>query len=126
LELREIGSSFGKGAARPADPRRNGREAAAWVRDWSERSARLLKRIAGIDCDALESAAELLREVRECRRRPEPADPVLRSLWHRALDDSWEAACSALYGDLGPARQHADNAFHRVQEMRRLLAARSC
>jgi hypothetical protein len=83
-------------------------------------------RIAGIDCDGLEPAAELLREVRECRRRPDPADLELRSLWHRALDDSWEAACAALYGDLGPARQHADDAFHHVQEMRRLLAARAC
>jgi hypothetical protein len=126
LEPRNIDSSFRRGVPRLAGLRRNGHEIAAWAREWNERSARLLKRIAGIDCDGLESVAELLREVRECRRRPDPADPELRSLWHRALDDSWEAACAALYGDLGPARQHADDAFHHVQEMRRLLAARAC
>jgi hypothetical protein len=94
------------------------------VRGWNDRSAVLLDLLAGIDGDALATASALLAWVRECRRNlADPADPRLRSLCHHALDEIWEAACSTLYGDLGPARRHADAALRDVREMRELLEA---
>jgi hypothetical protein len=105
-----------------ANTRRPALEAAPWVRGWNERSAVLLDLLAAIDGDALAAAAALLAWVRECRLSLEdPADPRLRSLCRHALDEVWEAACSTLYGDLGPARHHADAALRDVREMREVL-----
>lgn len=101
----------------------NGQEVAAWAREWTERSAHLVELVEGIDRGGLEPALELLQEVRECRRLADPPGPELRSHWRRALDEIWEAARSTLYGDLEPARQHADAALQDVQEMRILLEA---
>jgi hypothetical protein len=114
LAPREIHPPIRKGA--------RGREVFPWIREWNDRSARLLQLIAAIDGDGLESAAELLQEVRECRRRLiELPEPELRLRWYSTLDEIWEAACSTLYGDLGPARQHADAALGSIHEMREIL-----
>jgi hypothetical protein len=126
LKPREISPPARKGFSVLATPLVNGCEIAAWGRQWNERSAHLLELVAGIDHGSLEPAAELLQELRECRRRlADPPHPELRSLWHRALDEIWEAARSTLYGDLGPARQHADAALHHGQVMRRILEAQA-
>jgi hypothetical protein len=107
-----------------AKTRRSSPEAASWVRGWNDRSAVLIDLLAGIDGDALAAAAALLAWVRECRLSlDDPADPRLRSLCHHALDETWEAACSTLYGDLGPARRHAEAALRDVREMREILEA---
>ncbi len=107
-----------------ANTRRSAPEAAPWVRGWNERSAVLLDLLAGIDGDALAAASALLAWVRECRRSLDaPPDPRLRSLCHHTLDETWEAACSILYGDLEPARRHAEAALRDVQEVREILAA---
>jgi hypothetical protein len=107
-----------------ANAHRTAPEAAPWVRGWNDRSAVLFDLLAGIDGDALATASALLAWVRECRRNlADPADPRLRSLCHHALDEIWEAACSTLYGDLGPARWHADAALRDVGEMREILGA---
>lgn len=107
-----------------ANTRRPSLETAPWVRGWNERSAVLLDLLAAIDGDALTAAAALLAWVRECRLSLEdPADPRLRSLCHHVLDETWEAARSTLYGDLGPARKHAEAARHDVREMRKILDA---
>jgi hypothetical protein len=100
-------------------------EIAAWVREWNAGNAHLLQLVEEVDHGGPDSAVELLQEVRECRRRlADPPDPELRSRWRRALDEIWEAACSMLYGDLGPARQHTDAALGSIQEMRRILERR--
>ena len=105
--------------------RGNRREIAAWAREWNERSTHLLQLIGDIDHDGLASAVELLREGGECRRLADPPDSELRSLWHRALDEVWEAARSTLYGDLEPARRHADNALGSMQKIREVLQSRA-
>ena len=100
---------------------RNGHEITTWAREWNERSAHLIELIEEIDRGGLGLAVELLREVRECRRLADPPHTELRSRWRNALDELWEAACSTLYGDLEPARQHADEAVRKVQELRSIL-----
>jgi hypothetical protein len=121
---REI-QSYKKGTSGLADTSGNGDEIAAWAKEWNERNAHLLQLVEGFDRGGLDSAVELLQEVRECRRRlADPPDPKLRNCWRRALDEIWEAACSTLYGDLGPARQHTDAALGSIQEMRGIL--KSC
>lgn len=107
------------------DTRRSGLEAALWAREWNQQNTVLCHLLGGMDSDTLAPASALLDWVRECRRTlADPPDPRLRSLCHRALDEIWEAACSILYGDLGPARQHTDAALHHVREMEEILEGR--
>jgi hypothetical protein len=107
-----------------ANTRRSAIEAAPWVRGWNERSLVLINLLAAIDGEALAAAAALLAWVRECRLSlDDPADPRLRSLCRRALDETWETACCTLYGDLVPARRHAEAALRAVCEMREMLEA---
>jgi hypothetical protein len=106
------------------NPRRTVSEAAPWVRGWKDRSLVLIDLLAAIDGDALAAAAALLAWVRECRRSlGAPPDPRLRSLCRRILEETWEAACSTLYGDLGPARQHAEAALQDVRDVWEILDA---
>jgi hypothetical protein len=104
--------------------RGNGHEITTWAREWNERSAHLIELIEEIDSGGLGPVLELLREVRECRRRlADPPVLELRLRWRSALDEIWEAACSTLYGDLDPARRHADAALRDIQELHALLEA---
>jgi hypothetical protein len=105
-----------------SDSRRNLPEIASWAREWRERSDHLAELVERVNRGGVEPAMELLQEIRECRRRlAEPPAPELRSHWRRALDETWEAACSTLYGDLEPARRHADAALGSLHEMRGML-----
>jgi hypothetical protein len=102
--------------------RRNEQEIAVWAREWNERSAHLVELVGEIDRGSLGPAVALLQEVRECRRQlAAPPALELRSRWRFALDEIWEAACSTLYGDLEPARQHVDAALRNVREMDSIL-----
>jgi hypothetical protein len=101
--------------------RRNEHEIAVWAREWKERSAHLIELVGEIDRGSLRPAVELLQEVRDCRRLADPPASELRSRWRHALDEIWEAACSTLYGDLEPARQHVDAALRNVQELHSIL-----
>jgi len=97
------------------------------MREWEEQNAVLRELLAGIDHDGdgrdgLAPVSALLERVRECRRRlADPSDAGLRNLWHRALDEISEATCASLYGDLGPARQHADAALGYLRQMQEIL-----
>ena len=93
-----------------------------WVREWDRQRAVLRHLLGAIDHEGLEPAAALLQRVRECRRRvAEPPAPLVRQLWDAALEEAWQAACCALYGDLGPAREHAEAAENSMEEMRLML-----
>ncbi len=106
------------------DPRRQ-LEATTWAREWDAQNDVLHHLLEGIDSGTLAPASALLDWVRECRRTlADPPDPNLRKLCHRTLDKIWEAGCSILYGDLGPARQHMDAALRHVREMEEILAER--
>jgi hypothetical protein len=102
---------------------RNPHKITAWAREWNERSTHLVELIEEIDRSGPGPAVELLREVRECRLQADPPVTELRSRWWNALDELWEAACSTLYGDLEPARQHADAAIRKIQELHSILEA---
>lgn len=107
------------------DLRRAGLEADPWAKEWREQRVLLHCLLAAIDRESLTPASALLDWVRECRRTlADPPDPRLRSLCHYALDEIWEAACSILYGDLEPARQHTDAALRHVREMEEILEGR--
>ncbi len=122
MEPREPHPLIGREVLVLVDPCRNSSEAAAWARTWETQNTALLHLLAGMDRDGLEPAAALLEQVRECRRHlADPPSPELRGLWHRALDEIWEAAHANLYGDLAPARQHADRALRHLSEMRKVL-----
>jgi hypothetical protein len=122
LEPRDINPLIRKRTVLLVDPSGPERELVAWATAWNEWSTPLLHKVEGINSDGLASANRVLREIRECRRQlSDPPDPELRSLWHCMLDEIWEAACSTLYGDLEPARQHVDAALGSVQEIKGIL-----
>jgi hypothetical protein len=107
------------------DLRRQEPEAALWAREWRDRSTALYALLAAVDLESLAPASALLDWVRQCRLTlADPPDPRLRSLRHCTLDEIWEAACSFLYGDLEPARQHTDAALRCVGDMEEILQGR--
>ncbi len=97
-----------------------------WAREWEEQSTLLLSLLEEIDRESLEPASVLLELVRYCRERVGgPPYAELRSLWFQILDEIWQAAHAALYGDLELARLHARTARSAARTMQEFLGALS-
>ena len=91
----------------------------SWTEDWEERFGTLLSLLESIDLDDLGSIQSLLSNVRRSREMlGEVSDPNLRALLQRLLDEAWEAARGALYGDIEPAKAHAAAAQLYARQVR--------
>lgn len=96
-----------------------------WTEDWEERFGLLLSLLESIDRDDLGPIQSLLSNVRHSRELlGEVSDPSLRALLQHLLDEVWEAARGALYGDIEPARAHADAAKLYAEQVRDRLGIR--
>ncbi|HEV8578328.1 MAG TPA: hypothetical protein VGX68_04540 [Thermoanaerobaculia bacterium] len=105
-----------------SDPPGADGNATAWAKAWEEHNTRLFDLLKGIERDAVEPVSKLLERLQECRQSlGDPPDARLRRVWRNLLAELWEAARAALYGDLGPARQHAGAARRLERELRQML-----
>lgn len=96
-----------------------------WTEDWEERFGTLLSLLGSIDRDDLGSIQSLLSNVRQSRELlGEISDPNLRALLQRLLDEVWEAARGALYGDIEPAKTHVAAAQLYAEQVRDRLGIR--
>ena len=103
---------------------KTGRNPEIWAREWEEQSVLLLGLLEEIDHESLEPASMLLELVRYCLERVGgPPYAELRLLWYQVLNEIWQAAHAALYGDLVLARLHARTARCAARAMQEFLSA---
>jgi hypothetical protein len=93
------------------------------TRRWESDLDALFELLRKAERDNSATAAELLARIRQLRETVDDLpDPALRSLMRRLLDEIWEAARAAVYGDLELVRERTARAYALAQRVRELLA----
>jgi hypothetical protein len=91
-----------------------------WRMWWSDRLDELLELLCSADRGNLERATELLREIRALRQELAASgtlDLAQRLELETLLDEIWEGACAAVYGDLETVRERTFRALEMAQEL---------
>jgi hypothetical protein len=91
-----------------------------WRERWSDRFDPLFELLCSADRGNLEVAMELLRKVRELREAlaaSEMPDLALRQTFETLIDEIWEGACAAVYGDLETVRQRTFRVLELAQDL---------
>lgn len=91
-----------------------------WRERWKDHLDSLLELLCSADRGNLNVAIDLLRKLRELREElavSETPDPILRQSLETLLDEVWEGACAAVYGDLETVREHTFRSLELAQAL---------
>jgi hypothetical protein len=91
-----------------------------WRERWKDHLDSTLELLCSADRGNLDVAMDLLWKLRALREElaaSETPDPALRQSLEALLDEVWEGACAAVYGDLETVRERTFRSLELAQAL---------